>query len=521
MTKAILAAGLYVPSAWVHSNPGILANFTYKFEEEVSFGWDIDDKMVLETEVPMYRRVGEYYEFARGDLKKIFDLFSGSFEIEDRRSNVPIEEDLKFVGKLRPAQKEGLKVYLDPAIGGIFQAKPAFGKTVVMVALICLLQQHTLLLVNKVDLKDQFISRVREHTNIDELEKQLGRKLIGELSYDGDSNPITYPLTVATYQLIIQSPERLKSISNRFGLVLVDECHRAPAESLTRVIRGLNPQLFGGVSATPFRKDGYHKLLPDLLGPVRYISSDTNSCDVEVLKGGHFPLPKVVSWPKVISILTKNPARNRKIVEKALALIQNEGRKALILTDRVEHSEILYTLLKNEGARAARITRENSSKERDQITSQIGALTTAIQYLNDQTVEGEKIEWEEVLTWEAFFEAIKSLNLTMEVKAEIQKIYNERLDVLVTTTKLFSEGTDVPPIDTLLIACPTANKAFIEQAIGRVQRVYLRKKSPKCILIQDSGHGILYGCAKATKKICEELKYKITEMDEVVQTGLL
>ena len=512
-TKAFLANGLYVPAAWVHENPGILAQFTYMFEQQVNFGMDIEDTYTLEQEVHTYKRVGEYYVFARGDMQKVYNLFGAHFDIVDKRSNVPLPPGFKFTGTLRPNQKEGLKAFIEPNIGGIFQAAPAYGKTVVMVAYVSLLQQKTLLLVNKIDLREQFMDRVNQYTNIKEVEAQTGQPFMGELKFDKEGNPVTYPITVSTYQLIAYEPERLKKIQNMFGLVLVDECHRAPATSLTRILRDMNPALFMGVSATPRRKDGYHKLLPDLIGPVRFKSSVVNNCDIKIVKGTHFAVNSKMGWTTLISVVTKSVTRNKKIIDNILVDIL-EGRRLIVLTDRTKHVEDLCKMAKQAGVKADFLTGAADNERRDAVIKRVDALDQAINYLKEVSVKTEAIDWDAVLTWSDLFESTEPLKLGVEINNKVKKIYEDRIDCLVATSKLFGEGSDIPCIDTLHLVVPTANDVFMEQAIGRVQRDYPRKLTPKAVFYADTGHGILYGCAKKFKKVCEtQLNYVVSTED--------
>jgi superfamily II DNA or RNA helicase len=494
----------------VNQYPGLLQSFSYRFEQRVDFGYDnYDENPFLEEWVHMYREVGEYYVFSRGDLNKIYSLFH-ELEIIDKRSNVPLGLPLKFTGKLKDDQKLGLKQFLDPNIGGIFQAKPGYGKTVVMNAFVTLQQQKTLLLVNKTDLKEQFIKRMRDFTNINELEKQTGKKLIGELSFDG-STPIDFPITVATYQLVNYDVDvRLKAIQNRFGLVMVDECHRAPAHCLTTIIKHMNPLLFVGVSATPKRKDNYHLLLPDLLGPVRFASSLTNACAVEIIHGGHFPFGSTVNWVTIVNAVAKNAKRNEKIVDHVIKDVQ-EGHRVIVLSDRIKHAEILCEALRVKGIKAGCIV--GPTKDKDSILEQINMLERAMEYLKTQTSVAEDIDWDLIKCWDHFINAISDLPLSVEVKNKLGQFYHNRIDVLCASTKLFSEGSDIPCISSIHITTPTANENFIEQAIGRVQRDYPIKLSPKAVYYKDGGCGILFGCAKKFRRVCESVLHYSVEED--------
>jgi superfamily II DNA or RNA helicase len=511
---AILADALYVPKVWVEEHPGVLQSFTYRFEQKVDFGYnDEEDNPILEEFIKTYRIVGEYYAFCRGDLEKLHNLFS-DFEFDDRRTNKPLEIDLKFTGTLRDDQKLGLKTFIDPNLGGIFQAKPGYGKTVVMVAYTTMLKQNMLLLVEKIDLKDQFIERLRSFTNINELEEASGKKLVGELTFK-DGEPVYYPITVTTYQLLIRDIiPRLKSIQNLFGLVMVDECHLAPAASLTKIIQHMNPLVFVGVSATPKRKDNYHILLPDLIGPVRFISAMKNTCKIIVISGTFYEFKDSVaantmSFPSVVSMISKTKSRNEKIITNIIADL-NTHRRILVLSERVDHVNLLSKMLVERGIAAAGITGTMKVADRNSIIDRLYGIEKAIAYVQDYLPPN--VDLEDIKTWPDFLEELKKYDLKSDILDKVNEIYNHKIDCIVATKQLFSLGTDIPCIDTLHITCPSANPVYLEQGIGRIQRDYPRKQEPKALYYADGGLGILYGCNNIFRRTCKNLGYEIQDL---------
>jgi superfamily II DNA or RNA helicase len=503
---AILERGLFVPAQWVDENPGVLAHFTFPLMKSEY----LEGEMVtLKRDIPTYARQGEFYEFSRGDLSKVYQLFGEFFQIEDRRSVVPLGIDLSFDATLREEQKRVLRALLDPNIGGMLEAPPAFGKTVCMAALAVSLGMKLLVLVNKSDLRDQFINTVRKMTNINELEERDGCQYVGEIEFDSQHRPTTFPLTVSTYQMLIQDDKRIESIKDLFGVIFVDECHRAPADSLYQIIMRNNAALRFGVTATPKRKDGYHVLLPDLLGPIRAQSlGQTEHADVNILPGHFINISKNAAWPAVISALAKSQERNNKIATQTQALVQ-EGRRVMVLTDRKGHVAALAQLMEMRGLRVSTLTGDDSKETRDGVKLLLDALEQAIAYIQANTVQADEIEWADIITWEDLFEILDCFpDGTRKV---VLGLYEHRKDVLVATTNLLSEGSDYPMIDTLVISMPIGNNdTKIKQMVGRVQRTALRKKSPLCIYYADAGHGILYGCAKSFERICHELGYGVS-----------
>lgn len=516
--KAYLQRGLFVPASWVQANPWILTHFTYTFKNKVDFGFGFENALVENIEIPMYRQVGEFVEFSRGDLTKIGGLFGEHFEIVDKRANVPLNIPLEFRASLRPTQKPVVRQFIDPNIGGIIQAPPGFGKTVVMCCLVSLLKMKTLLLVNKIDLKDQFMETVRGMTNLNELEAEAGKPLMGELSYDKNGNPVSFPITVSTYQLLIagEGDERIHKIRDEFGLIMVDECHRSPAASLTKIILNTNPTLRIGVSATPKRKDKYHILLPDLIGPVRASSAIKGELEkVRIVKGVFLKMGRP-NWTAMVGALLKNTARNKIILDKVVEDIE-QGHRVCVLTERKEHCRTFNDLLLAQGIRSDYLTSDNPKTDEDAtgpqkkaglksvegVKARLNALDECIKLLASQTEIID--EWEAILTWEDLLPVIDQLS--PELKSKALKIYENRLDCVVATSKLLGEGSDIPCLSSLHIVFPCANEVNYTQFIGRIQREFLRKRMPIVTYYADSGAGgagPLTGCWKKFKKWSSE-----------------
>jgi len=68
-------------------------------------------------------------------------------------------------------------------------------------------------------------------------------------------------VTIATYQSMAN---RASDEVGKYGLVIVDEAHHAPADSVTNLLQELNPQFILGLTATPWRGDD--QSVEDLFG---------------------------------------------------------------------------------------------------------------------------------------------------------------------------------------------------------------------------------------------------------------
>ena len=104
---------------------------------------------------------------------------------------------------------------------GVLCAITAAGKTVMACALIAKIAQPTLILVDTIELANQFTARLLQFTDL----QKVGR--IGSGKFD------VQPVTVATLQTITRmDDDELKQL--RFGAVIVDEVHVVPAVTYAR-----------------------------------------------------------------------------------------------------------------------------------------------------------------------------------------------------------------------------------------------------------------------------------------------
>ena len=55
-----------------------------------------------------------------------------------------------------------------------------------------------------------------------------------------------------------------------YGMVIVDECHHAASDTVSRVLQEIKAKYVYGVTATPKRADALEKINDMLIGPVRY-----------------------------------------------------------------------------------------------------------------------------------------------------------------------------------------------------------------------------------------------------------
>lgn len=215
------------------------------------------------------------------------------------------------------------------------------------------------------------------------------------------------------------------------GLLLVDEAHHVGAETFRRVIDALEPAMIGGVTATPWRGDGYD--IDELLGPplVRIGIA-------EGLRRGFLTevdyrlLGDNLDW-ELVQDLSRNRYSlgqlNRRLIiptrdEEAARIVaetfhQEQRRGGIVYSPTIIHAREFAALLRPYGIRAEAISHEDHPRERDRMMSAFRA---------------------------------------------------GQLD-FVATVDLFNEGVDVPDVDMIVFLRATHSRRIFVQQLGRGLRV--------------------------------------------------
>jgi superfamily II DNA or RNA helicase len=240
-------------------------------------------------------------------------------------------EKIKFTGKLKSQQKKAIDA-LFAQTHGVFVASTGFGKTVTGLALVAKRKVNTLILVHNRQLAEQWLERIKVFlTNV-----EVGSLLEGK-------DKLTYEVDVATYQsLVSRNGIDIKPAIEKYGQILIDECHHLPASHYECLIKSVNAKYIHGFTATPKRQDGLEKLMHFQIGPVIYkAASSTSSFEqhVKVVKTDTiFPSEWLIPETKphisqMYKHLVCDHARNEMIVN-SIKLSVNNDRSVMVLTER-------------------------------------------------------------------------------------------------------------------------------------------------------------------------------------------
>ena len=242
-------------------------------------------------------------------------------------------------------------------------------------------------------------------------------------------------ITFATVQSALANLERLP----RFGLVLVDEAHHIGANMFQQTIGELNPPMLGGVTATPWRGDGYD--IDEILGPplvkigiaeglqqgflsevdYRLLADNLDWETVQTLSKHHYSINQL---NKRLII----PTRDEEAARVVKQVFEEEKRRAgIVFSPTIVHAESFAAMLRRYGFRAEAISSETEPRERDVLMSRFRAGQLHF----------------------------------------------------VTTVDLFNEGVDVPDVD-MLIFLRDPQPTHLRSAIGAGPANQSRKIQSRC-----------------------------------------
>ncbi|OIP79845.1 hypothetical protein AUK45_05225 [Candidatus Peregrinibacteria bacterium CG2_30_44_17] len=317
-------------------------------------------------------------------------------EIDDRRI---LTKKISFKSslELRSYQKNVVKSLLkEDQI--ILEAKPGFGKT--MVALYCILKrkQPTLIVVHTKALLYQWQKRIEDCFDLEK----------GDIGIVGNQKwNIGNKITIASYQTLAR--RGIDEIKNEFGFVIIDECHHVPAKTFTDVVKKLSAKYILGLTATAFRRDKLDKLMTLYVGPIlksddkSFIKDDKTKLMPTVptilkLRSTDFQLNSGLNsnFHEIGDRLLCNDNRNNLILNDVIEAL-NMGGKCLVLSERVEHCQLLLDLIRQKvkGLHAATVSGKMTRKERDKLIKRMKQPRFRLLLATGKLI-GEGFDWPEL-----------------------------------------------------------------------------------------------------------------------------
>jgi superfamily II DNA or RNA helicase len=363
----------------------------------------------------------------------------------------------------RPQQPMAVKSMLKHQ-QGFYSAPTSSGKT--LTAIYFLSQscpQHTIILVDKLEILNQWISKISEwfaekpaSTKWHRHAQETKPMYVGQI---GAGVWIAEPRIVVSTVQSIWSAVRNNSIDEgffeSFDALIHDEAHHVPAETLTQITGSFNSRYRIGLSATPDRKDGRFQVALDVLGEVFHEDNEeelrkkgvlvkprvevirtdfefTYWGDHESDRDGHCDIPNCRishrhrhrnNYQRLKNALVFDEERNCRVVRTILDNL-GEPHHHLVVSDEIRHLESLLSYFE---------------RERN------GAIPGLPVFLLTGQVKKKKRQ---------------------EMIAEIED--SDQALIFATVAK---EGLDIPAIDRIYLPFPARNPTKVHQWIGRGTRV--------------------------------------------------
>lgn len=235
-------------------------------------------------------------------------------------------------------------------------------------------------------------------------------------------------VVIASVQSLVNRLEKFKS--NEFDMIITDEAHHAGASSYKKIYEYFKPRLHLGFTATPNRSDGvrlndvYSKIIYEK--DIKWAIQNKYLCDIECLRINiGYDLSKVARRMGDFAIGELEEVMNTEVINQAIKEVYDKHAKGqtLIFGTTVKHCEDIAKKIPG----AVAVT--GNTKNREEI---------------------------------------------------IKKFTNREIPVLVNCM-VFTEGTDMPLIETIIMARPTQSNTLYTQMVGRGLRLYPGKDKLRLI----------------------------------------
>ena len=336
--------------------------------------------------------------------------------------------DVHFDGTLWPEQQLAADALLAHEMGTL-SATTAFGKTVIGAWLIAQRAVNTLVLVHRRQLQEQWIARLSKFL-------ALPPGAIGRVG--GGHKAETGIIDVAMIQSLVRKGV-VDDLVEKYGQVIVDECHHLSAYSFEQVTRHAKARFVTGLSATITRKDGHHPIIFMQCGPLRHrVSAKEQAAsrpfehsvvvrptDFRSLRQPDSDLR--AQFRELYDELVSDENRTRIICQEILQAVR-EHRSPIVLTERNDHLDSLAAELSSEVRHVVVLRGGMGRREIERTRVQLAAIPD----------------------------------------------HEERL--LLATGRYIGEGFDDARLDTLFLTLPVSWQGTIAQYVGRLHRLHDGKR---------------------------------------------
>lgn len=370
--------------------------------------------------IKLYEQEDGVLVIPRGYARMLWQI--QQFEATDRRLALP---EINFSSSIQ------LRDYQSPAIDAIKKSRQGVvnmpcgaGKTETGLEIIAELKQPALWLTHTKDLLNQSLERAKKRLNL-----QPGE--FGIIA--ADDFEIGSHITFGMVQTMANRD--LSQIINRFGCIVIDECHHVYKNSKSvaqfySVISQFPAKYRIGLTATAHRADGLINTMFHTIGPIIYqVGQDTLN------DAGNVVPPTIEVVPTEYIFEDDEPDPNK--------------RFRLMLNDMqcdIKRNELILTKL---------------FSNRGQFNLALGDCLWQLESMS------------KLFPGEGIFICGKTPKKEREKLMEAMRAGKYRY--LFATYQLAKEGLDIPQLNRLYLITPKRDKSSIQQAVGRIMRKAERK----------------------------------------------
>jgi len=325
---------------------------------------------------------------------------------------------------------------------GIVHGGTGIGKSIVAVEMIARLGLTATVIVKNTTLLDNFRIEIKRFLGIDCGIVGSGRKDI-------------QPITVTTIQSLQADENMLRLLASNTSILFVDECQEFVTPKRMTILRKFRPKYMYGLTATPTRSkdDGRGRAVKFVFGECTdFVETESMKPTVTTVRSN--VNIDVDDYHRIIDNVVENEDRNNIIAGLIMDEVIND-RKVLVLTKRRHHGDLLYWKMPSEWQNDKVFLIDSDDKDRNALIRQF---------------------------------------------KQSERDYS----VIIGTTSLLAVGTDIPSLDTLILACDMKSDVLTVQSVGRVLRLHERKKQPNIIDICDNKNPILWRQYKERQKVYRE-----------------
>ncbi len=391
-------------------------------------------------------------------------------------------EDMHLFGTckypMRPHQEEAIRAILSSK-EGVIVAPPAAGKTVLALEAIRRAGQRSLVIVDKLNLIDQWVERSREFLGV--TPNVIASSVGGWINIE-----VCNWLTIGMQQTLFKIP----NLYNNYGFVVLDECHHVSADTYLEVFEKF-PALYRiGLSATPYRDDGLELISKLVIGPVIY-EIDA----LELQKRKHILKPEII---RVRTTFSHDFWSTHNVTKEMICDKPGCPKNGKAHSHRNNYQVVTKSLIEDGYRNTVIATHVNRYRDKCNMI-----VSDRLDHLRDIRNILIKLGFPEERTH------MFTGNENSQERAEVvRKAAYGSCAIFSTIAK---EALDIPRLDRLHLAWPVKKDHILEQQIGRITRTHPDKSEALVLDYVDEGCSVLANQARERFNYYRQKNYTITE----------